>query len=297
MNSNSRASTADYVHPKHGHVVKRRFLPIDMRILKTHKRRRYHDSHYVAALLREKQRHVADRMHIMREDSMRYLKLCDEQLDDYTKRNWGFLYCEPTPKGFAELSVEGIDIVRPVRDGRFEHTLMLDQVMDSFEIGVADEGMSISYHDDKPRKIALGDKRYFITDQGPFSFMKDGKPRPVAYVEVDTGSEPIAPADHERAAPVNKMRETVRLLRDGTIGSLYGFRKPYFIWITRTPARVESFQDHFARLTEKCPQIREQFLFSTHPVFGKPGPKPEPTGHMFTKAYQRAGLPDFHLNK
>jgi hypothetical protein len=297
LNRASRASTDDKIHHKHGYVVTHRFQDDDVTILKTFRRRRYHSSHYAAALTGLKQRQVGERMRVLKRASMGYLQLCELQREDMNLRNWSFLYYELTPKGIAELSVEGIDIIRPDRDGRFAHSLMLDQVMDSYEIGAKAEGLTIEYHDQMPRKIQVAEKRYFISDQGPFSFMRDGRGRPVASVEVDTSDEPIAPADHERAAPVNKMREIVRLILDGTITKLYGFKKPYFIWVTRTPARVASFQWHLAKLTEKCPELRKQFLFTTHTVFGKRGPKPEPTGHMFTRPYQRAALPDFYLNK
>lgn len=306
LNSRSRASTADHIHHKHGHVIKRRLEDIDIEILKTFRRRRYQNSHFVAAILGEKQRRIGDRMNILCEDSMGYLKMCDVQAEDYTKRIWGFVYRELTKKGIGELSAEGVEVSRPVDkdgnpipDGLFAHTLMLDHVMDSFETGAKSDGITIDYHDHMPRKIQVAEKRHFISDQGPFSLIKDGKGRHIASVEVDTGSEPIAPADHLRAGPVNKMREVVGLVKDGTISRLYGFKRPYFIWVTRTPARMESFQWHLAKITadEKCIELRKYFLFITHSVFGKRGPKPEPTGHMFTKPYKRAALPDFYLNK
>jgi hypothetical protein len=313
--SQSRASTAPFVAPD-GHVVKRRVLDRDIELLSLFARRRYLSALYAAALLRRSEQGISRRLRALKEDGVDLLKLCDLQENDRGARIVGYLYYELTKNGMVELAEEGITAPARSPDKQFPHTLMIDQIMTSFDIGLMDRSDIVmrAFADLLPsmpeatrnaphsHQIFIGKRdgkpHSLIPDDRPFALERtvDGKRRNFPGIEADTASMPQNPADFARSAICNKFADYLYCLENDLFRNRYGFKTTFVPFITRTKVRMENMKSHLAAMTEGKPSLRQWFLFKTHPTI-KSREKPRATGHMLTEPWSRVGYPDLQLDQ
>ncbi|TXH55588.1 MAG: hypothetical protein E6Q97_08445 [Desulfurellales bacterium] len=293
--SRSRASTEPIRHYTDGHIVDHGIGNADIEILREFRYRRYHSAPYLAALLGRHPVAMSRALRRLKVKGVDGLQLCELQRTNVKDRTMGFLYYELGSEGYNVLNEEGIKMPEHKEDKQFAHTLCLDQVMASIEIGIRQQTeVTITYREDLPRSLPLsprdGKRRWMTSDHMPVTLTRNGKPRHIVGIEIETGANRLAKA-------VTKFKNIRELIKSGTIEKYYGFGKQYFwLFVFRTEATKESAMAELAIVMKDDPELCRHILFKRHPIYGKSHDKPQPTGHMFTESWTRAGFPPLYLN-
>ena len=277
----------------HGQQVTHRIEATDEEIFDAFARRRYWSAPYLAAYLGRSKQGISRRMSQLAEEGMRYLKLADYHYIKKSNLYIGFLYYERDFECTEYLIDKGIEYTTHEEDGIFAHTLMTDEIMQEIEIGARKHPIIEFDYLPLPRKLPLKEKpdprrpgktkkQSQICDEGPFRLMRtDGKKRHFI-LEADTGSMTIMSGHPGKSAMVRKVSNYIYLIKSGTMTREYGF-VPFILTVTRTERHKQSLMKCLEELTKDDKELRRYFLFDTHPVFGKHGYEPNPTGDMLTR--------------
>jgi predicted transcriptional regulator len=299
--SRSRASTEPYFNPRTGEIVERHIRDSDIELLKLFAHHRYLSAPYVAALLQRSEQGVSRRLRSLKEKNVGLVKLCETQREDRNLRTVGFLYYDIDAAGITTLAEEGIYITPPKAPKNFVHALMVHQIIASFAIGVVGrEDIRLAF--EGAQRILLGKRNgkdhYMISDYPHFAIERtaDGKRRSIPSIEADTGSEPIMAYDRERSGICNKFEDYIYAIENDLFRKQYGVRTFYIPFITRNERRLQSIMECLANMTDKKRELRQYFLFKTHPTL-KSREKPRATGHMLTEPWKRVQYPDVQLDK
>jgi len=114
-------------------------------------------------------------------------------------------------------------------------------------------------------------------------------------IEADCGTEPLDPNDFERSSIAKKFAAYAAVAEQRIYRSHFGFPNFLVPIIAATQTRMQSMM----RLLDKMTDGRgsKMFLFKTFPAFTSPEKPPEPSGHMLTEPWRRAGFDPFYFTK
>lgn len=288
----ARGSKDPYLHYSDNHIVRRKESDGDYEIVRTvfGNRRRYSCPYFAGPLVGRTYDSI--RHSFTRLTEMGVLQLCERQRENVNERIFGTLYRELGPRGREIAAEMGIDMPRYHDDKIFPHTLMLDQVTASIEIGVREQDeITLEYRDDLPRHYPLKNNRRLIPDNHrPIKLSRKDSPivRHIAGIEVETGSNRVTTKDTDATAVVKKFEAIIELIEDGTLENLFG-KQFFFLFVFGGKARKEWAMENLLKVTQHEDKHRRHFAFKApFPVYGKRlTGTPNPTGHMATEPWDR----------
>jgi hypothetical protein len=304
-------------------VVVKRPTKDDFEKFKVLARYRFLSAPYLAALAGCNAKAIHHRFNVLKREPNKWVRIAEEQTEDVRGHFLNTKFYELDSRAVAYLSERGINVPSRKIVRQFEHQVVTDQIMASFEIGVhadpslrmiswesilnspkmpaetRDEGephvIEVEYTV-KAGKQSERVKKRIRKDAKPFIVVRseggNEKRHFFSGIETDLGHEPVESYDYERSAINNKFMAELAALDQGLYRAKWGIPNPYTAFYTASRRRLDSFKRCLERLTNG--KGSQHILFKLHPTLHSHD-KPRPTGHMITEPFERVGYPDLQL--
>lgn len=285
---------------------------VDGLILRALARRRFGSVYELAGLTGCNVVWLRHRLRVLNANPNCYIRIANEQLQHQRNYMNSPIFYELDSVGIAHLDGKGIHLTPRKEPKQFEHQVMIDQIMASFEIGFRNLGMEyIQWMPDilqgstlpeetrksrshaMPVSFTFRGKTYdrdYIADDKPFGGYKE-KYVFCPGIEADTGEMPVKSYDFERSGIILKILCQLAIIETRSFKTKFNFPNMFFPIVTSTPSRKESIKDAIMEVTDGR---------GSKNILVKHMPRPKvatvTTGWAAEVPWQRAGHPDFYFD-
>ncbi len=291
----------------------------DFEIFKLLSRYRYLPADYIHAFIGGSAKALSYRLNLLSRKPNLFLSRPHQQRHSAAANCRPLIY-ELDERGARLLRDRGLPSPTKTYHRNFIHELMVAQVIASIELGTSENPnvrlitwpeILASEHTPKatreasnPASIPVtyslrGESRSgdVVADGTPFGLERtiEGKRSYLFFpgVEADCATEPLDASAIDRSSIARKFAAYTAVVEQGIYRSHFGFPNFFVPIVTTNIARMRSMMallDRFA-----AGRGSKMFLFKVLPAFTSSEKPPEPSGHLLSVPWERAGFPSLSL--